>query len=126
MSERVERSLAWMLPSIGAGLFIALWLDYRDFWLDDSFITFRYARNWADGLGPNFNPGEAVEGYTTFSWLTLVAIAFRFGLITRVIDKTLKRLTGDFVSRQVEAARDPHAMLRLFDPSSHTVPLPIR
>ena len=76
MSERVERSLAWMLPSIGAALFFALWLDYRDFWLDDSFITFRYARNWADGLGPSFNPGEAVEGYTTFSWLVLVAIAF--------------------------------------------------
>ena len=76
MSERVERSLAWMLPSLGAALFFALWLDYRDFWLDDSFITFRYARNWAEGLGPNFNPGEAVEGYTTFSWLVFVTAAF--------------------------------------------------
>jgi len=27
-------------------------------WLaDDAFISFRYAKNWAAGLGPVFNPG---------------------------------------------------------------------
>ncbi len=76
MPSRVERTLAWVVPIAGGLLFFALWLAYRDFWLDDAFITFRYAKNWADGLGPVFNPGEAVEGYTTFSWTLLVAVAF--------------------------------------------------
>ncbi|MCC6160579.1 MAG: DUF2029 domain-containing protein [Deltaproteobacteria bacterium] len=33
---------------------------------DDAYITYRYARNWADGLGPVFNAGDRVEGCTTF------------------------------------------------------------
>ena len=39
---------------------------------DDAFITFRYAQNWARGLGPVFNAGERVEGYTNFLWLVLL------------------------------------------------------
>jgi len=56
--------------------FAYLWLDYREFWLDDSFITLRYARNLALGLGPVFNPGERVEGYTSFLWMLLCALPF--------------------------------------------------
>jgi len=33
--------------------------------VDDPFITFRYARNLLAGLGPVFNPGEHVEGFTS-------------------------------------------------------------
>lgn len=40
---------------------------------DDSFITLRYARNLADGLGPVYNAGERVEGYTNFLWMLLLA-----------------------------------------------------
>ena len=40
---------------------------------DDSFITFRYARNLADGYGPVFNTGERVEGYTSFGWVIIFA-----------------------------------------------------
>src|SRR5690606_13954797 len=44
-------------------------------WLaDDAFISFRYAKNWAAGLGPVFNPGEWVEGYTNFLWMALLAL----------------------------------------------------
>ncbi|MBN2798294.1 MAG: CapA family protein [Deltaproteobacteria bacterium] len=39
---------------------------------DDSYITFRYARNAAEGLGLVFNAGEAVEGYTNFLWTVLM------------------------------------------------------
>ncbi len=39
---------------------------------DDAFITFRYALNWARGLGPVFNAGERVEGYTNFLWMALL------------------------------------------------------
>lgn len=46
---------------------------YR-FTTDDAFISFRYARNLADGHGLVFNPGgERVEGYTNFLWVVLLA-----------------------------------------------------
>jgi arabinofuranosyltransferase len=67
-----------LLPWIGFGLmgllFAWMWLDYRDLWLDDAFITFRYALHLAQGLGPIYNPGEWVEGYTTPLWMLLTAI----------------------------------------------------
>lgn len=47
--------------------------------LDDSYISFRYARNLAQGEGLVFNPGERVEGYTNFLWTVLLAAAIRAG-----------------------------------------------
>jgi hypothetical protein len=41
--------------------------------VDDTYITLRYSRNWAEGNGPVFNPGERVEGYTNFLWMALLA-----------------------------------------------------
>nr|WP_040925502.1 hypothetical protein [Saccharomonospora marina] len=41
---------------------------------EDAFVTFRYARNIADGYGPVFNPGERVEGYSNFLWLVLITL----------------------------------------------------
>jgi arabinofuranosyltransferase len=40
---------------------------------DDSYITLRYARNLANGVGPVWNPGERVEGYTDFLWMAILA-----------------------------------------------------
>lgn len=48
--------------------------------LDDAFISFRYARNFAEGLGLVYNPGERVEGYTDFSWVFLLGILGRLGI----------------------------------------------
>lgn len=39
---------------------------------DDAYITYRYARNWAQGLGPVFNAGDRVEGCTTFLQMALL------------------------------------------------------
>ena len=45
------------------------------FTVDDAFITFRYARNWAEGFGPTYNPGGGpAEGYTTFLWMLLMTL----------------------------------------------------
>lgn len=41
--------------------------------VDDAYITFRYARNFIAGEGLAFNPGERVEGYTSFGQLLLMA-----------------------------------------------------
>ncbi len=43
--------------------------------LDDSFISFVYARHLAQGEGLVFNPGQRVEGYSNLLWV-LVAAAF--------------------------------------------------
>lgn len=47
--------------------------------IDDAFIFFRYAANWASGIGPVFNVGERVEGYTSFLWLAALTIATCLG-----------------------------------------------
>jgi hypothetical protein len=57
---------------------------------DDSFITYRYARNLANGYGITWNPNEApVEGYTNFLLVIILAPFIKFGadplLVTRII-----------------------------------------
>lgn len=41
---------------------------------EDAFITYRYARNLAQGHGPVFNIGEQVEGYSCFLWMLLLSL----------------------------------------------------
>lgn len=52
----------------------------RPWMLDDAFISFRYAENFAAGSGIVFNPGERVEGYTTFFWVLLLGAGKALGL----------------------------------------------
>jgi hypothetical protein len=40
---------------------------------DDAYISFRYAKNLAQGHGLVFNPGERVEGYTNLLYVVLVS-----------------------------------------------------
>ena len=42
---------------------------------DDAFISFRYVKNFLNGHGLVFNPGERVEGYTNFLWVVILAIS---------------------------------------------------
>jgi hypothetical protein len=46
---------------------------------EDAYITFRYAANWAEGLGPVFNAGERVMGFTSPLWTALLALGMRLG-----------------------------------------------
>jgi hypothetical protein len=48
--------------------------------LDDAFISYRFARNLAEGHGLVFNPGERVEGYTNLLYVLMIAPAFELGL----------------------------------------------
>ena len=56
---------------------------------DDAFITFRYASNFANGLGPVWQPGDRVEGYTNFGWMALLAIAQKLGSDPRTASRAL-------------------------------------
>lgn len=55
-------------------------MRFQPWTLDDAYITFRYADNLANGLGPVYNPGEVVEGYTTFLWMAMLSAASSLGL----------------------------------------------
>lgn len=57
---------------------VVMWL--RTPWAsEDALITFRYAANWAHGLGPVFNVGEKVFGFTSPPWMAWIAIGIRLG-----------------------------------------------
>lgn len=57
--------------------------------VDDAYISFRYARNFAEGLGLVYNAGERIEGYTNFLWTVLLGLAIRLGLDPVVTAKVL-------------------------------------
>lgn len=46
---------------------------------EDAYITFRYAWNFAHGLGPVFNAGERVFGFTSAPWMAWTALGIAFG-----------------------------------------------
>jgi len=64
------------------------------FLLDDSFISFRYARHLVDGYGLVWNPGEAVEGYTNFLWVLLMAAGMWLGVEPELSSHVLGILSG--------------------------------
>lgn len=55
------------------GIILFFYSKKFDFIQDDSFITYRYVKNFTEGQGLVFNIGERVEGYTCFLWIMLLA-----------------------------------------------------
>ena len=61
--------------------FVVAWIPYSlltyRFWhnIDDAFISFRYAKNWAMGYGLRYNvgPQQPEEGYSNFLWVVVCA-----------------------------------------------------
>jgi arabinofuranosyltransferase len=47
---------------------------------DDSYITYRYVKNFTEGSGLVFNIGEKVEGYTCFLWVILLSVIKLMGI----------------------------------------------
>ena len=62
--------------------------------LDDAYISYRYARNLAEGYGLVYNPGEYVEGFTNILWTLLVALGVRLGLEAPAVGHFLGLLSG--------------------------------
>ncbi|MDW8351850.1 MAG: hypothetical protein RML99_08060, partial [Anaerolineae bacterium] len=56
--SKLGLALAWLICFALFGLQIAL---FREFTIDDAFITFRYVKQWVAGNGLVFNIGERVE-----------------------------------------------------------------
>ena len=68
------------------------------FWgvVDDAFISFRYARNFALGHGLRYNLGEhlPVEGYSNFLWVMICAVFEFFRLEITIWPLMLSVLSG--------------------------------
>lgn len=73
------------------GLALISW-DLQPWTLDDAYISFRYAENFAAGHGLVYNPGERVEGYTTFLWVVLLGLGDLLGADVRILAKLLGAL----------------------------------
>jgi hypothetical protein len=54
-----------------------VYLDVAGAALDDMYVYFRVARNWADGLGPVFNPGDGLFVTTSPGWLMLLTACIK-------------------------------------------------
>src|SRR5437868_1942959 len=80
-----------MASGILAGLGTLAFLAVRFSWytLDDAFITFRYATNFAEGNGLVFNAGELprAEGITSPLYSVLLAAAPAVGLNIEIFAK---------------------------------------
>ncbi|MEM7307820.1 MAG: hypothetical protein AAF682_14165 [Planctomycetota bacterium] len=78
-------------PGLGWALLLGAlplaWLTWRfDLVLDDAYISFRYSKNLADGLGLRFNPGAEppVEGYSNLLWVLWCTLPELVGIDTTV------------------------------------------
>lgn len=121
-----------MLPNPGprlgpalAGLAIAAVLLAQvaamwPFTVDDAYITLRYARHWAAGFGPVFQPGGVpAEGCSTFLWMALLVVPHALRLDPVLVAKllgvlatlALVALTARWTARMTEEAGDAGAPL---------------
>jgi hypothetical protein len=97
------------------------WL-YRDFYMDDAYIGFRYVANLLAGHGLVFNPPMAIEGVTNLGWLLLIApasLVLPVPLAAKVMGLALMGLTVLLV---LAAARD---MVRQAGPDTRLTWLPV-
>lgn len=60
--------------------FSLLALSLFSFTIDDAYISLRYGRNLAAGMGPVFDAQPAREGYSSPLWVALSAVPFLFPL----------------------------------------------
>ncbi len=87
----MKRALKWFAASTLAGMIYSVFLWGFGVY-DDAYITFRYARNVAAGLGPVYNAGERVEGCTTFLQMMILAPFIRLGADPRFVSVALSIL----------------------------------
>jgi len=65
-----------------------------DLVLDDAYISFRYAANFANGQGLVYNLGERVEGYTNFLWTLLLGVGRWSGMEIPILAQVLTGAAG--------------------------------
>jgi hypothetical protein len=76
---RVDKRLLRLLSLVIFGLAVVMRIVPGPRTIDDSYITYRYARNLLEGVGFVFNPGERVLGTTTPLYTGLMVLG---GILT--------------------------------------------
>ncbi len=101
--------------------------------VDDAFISFRFARNFAEGHGLVWNPGEPVEGYTNFLWTLLLGVldaltpmgpshwALVLGPVVLAANLLVTWRLGRQLARRGDAAPGLHVPLAVVVLAFHTV-----
>lgn len=86
------------------------WLVWRfQFLCDDAYISFRYARNLADGHGLVFNLGdEPVEGFSNLLWVLLLALGEAVGLGSEILSRCVSVAAGLLLFFSVRAHAGRH------------------
>lgn len=80
---------AWCAVAGSAAILLLHSRVYFNYQSDDAYITYRYARNLADGIGPVWNRGEHVEGYSNFLWMVLLAALRKLSVDTVFAGRSL-------------------------------------
>ena len=88
------RPVAGLFVVLGIAACFAHAVAYWSYTVDDAYIFFRYADNWAAGHGLVYNPGERVEGYTSFLWVLLVGVGVHAGISAQLWAKILGMSCG--------------------------------
>jgi hypothetical protein len=121
LTERKDIPAARRYPPVLFLLCLVLFLFAWHFWFvgDDAFISFRYARNWAQGQGLRYNPGvdPPVEGFSNFLWTACMAAIHLAGLDMVVLAPWISLLLAFVLVALVY-----RYLLRIFGPRGH-VPL---
>lgn len=120
---RLSRDTILLLAALAALLAVRLVCQLSTFGMDDAFITYRYAENFAQGRGLVFHPGERVLGTTTPLYALLCAAFYAGGFALDVamprlnilIDAAILALVWRSVL-QGEAARVAFACLYMASP----------
>src|SRR5262245_28030247 len=64
----------YLIPLLLAVLVRAWQWALIPFAAEDAYITFRFAEHWAHGLGPVYNVGERVMGFSSPLWTAWLAL----------------------------------------------------
>ncbi len=84
----------YIILAVAIILFAVMSAFFWDYSIDDSFITFKYAENFADGNGFVFNVGDnPVEGFSNLLWLFILAGFYLIGFSIPLTAKILGLLT---------------------------------
>jgi arabinofuranosyltransferase len=86
LSAKLHFYLGFVAPAVLSA--ITMW-RLRAHTVDDAYISFRYARNFARGLGLVYNPGEKIEGYTNFLWTLILSLFVKVGADPNLVAKVL-------------------------------------
>ncbi len=108
----LPRARGWrILLLLSAAILVAGLARYSGDQIDDTFISFRYARNLVDGHGLVFNPGERVEGYTNLLFVLLAAACIGLGIDpltgTTIVSLVAGLASVGFAARLARGPRPP-------------------